>query len=251
MPKYFIDNSFAKGENATLSCSCATHLIKSLRVRIGDQLILFDGKMNDYVCTVVNISRVDNTINVIIKDTLPSTGEPPINVFLFQALPKSDKMDYIIQKSVELGVHGIVPISTRRVIIRGDIKNKIIRYNRISQAASEQCMRGIVPTVYDVTTIKDALDKPLCDMLHIVAYENEHITTIKLAFLEYLEKKNIHSNKIQSFGIWIGPEGGFCEDEVDMLIDAGAVPVTLGPRVLRTETAGMVALVQLLSLWEC
>jgi 16S rRNA (uracil1498-N3)-methyltransferase len=173
---------------------------------------------------------------VEILEKLNLDNESNIDVYLFQGFPKSSKMDLIVQKATELGVKGITPIFTDRVVVKnkqGELK-KVDRWNRIVKESCKQCKRSIIPKVNNPMEFKNIQQLLKNIDLIIVPYENEQNTGIKnLA-------QNIDKNKIESIGIIVGPEGGFAEEEINTLKDIGANIVTLGPRILRTETAGFV-----------
>jgi 16S rRNA (uracil1498-N3)-methyltransferase len=180
----------------------------------------------------------NNTVTSRITAEIKNSNESPVVVFLFQGLPKSDKMDLIIQKCTELGVSKIFPVITNRSVIKinssADEEKKLERWRRISLEASKQSCRGLVPSVEDILSFKNAVVKAASiSDLAILAYENEEKTKLK----ELL--KNSHA---QIISIFIGPEGGFEKDEVNAAIDLGILPVKLGPRILRTETAGFALL---------
>ena len=170
----------------------------------------------------------------------------PIKVYLFQGLPKGDKMETVIQKMVELGVYGIVPVSTKRSIVKLDAKkaaNKVKRWNAISESAAKQSKRGIIPRVNDVCTFKQAIDmaKEL-DMI-IMPYEEADDMEKTRNIIRGLKKDT-------SVGIFIGPEGGFAKEEVNAVMEENGTPITLGKRILRTETAGMAIMSVIMFMME-
>ena len=172
--------------------------------------------------------------------------ELPIKVYLFQGLPKGDKMETVIQKMVELGVYGIVPVSTKRSIVKLDAKkvaNKVKRWNAISESAAKQSKRGIIPRVNDVCTFKQAIDmaKEL-DMI-IMPYEEADDMEKTRNIIRGLKKDT-------SVGIFIGPEGGFAKEEVNAVMEENGTPITLGKRILRTETAGMAIMSVIMFMME-
>jgi 16S rRNA (uracil1498-N3)-methyltransferase len=235
MSRFFISEGDISDNIINISGEDVKHIKKVLRLMPGDNLILCDGKGNDYM---VRIEKIDQDhINTKIVTSKPNETEPPIVVTLFQGLPKSDKMDLIIQKTIELGINRIVPIITERTVVkfdnRKDIDNKISRWQRISTEAAKQSNRGIVPKIEEPLLFEDALEvSKTCD-LRIIPYENEKIGTLK----------NIISDRnINNIAVFIGPEGGFSENEINKSIISGIKPVTLGPRILRTETAGIAVL---------
>lgn len=180
-----------------------------------------------------------------ISDPTPCDTEPPIPITLYQSLPKGDKAELIIQKCVELGVNKIIPLYTAHSLVR-DAEKKTIRYARIALSAAEQCMRGIVPEVTPPRTFGLALAGMETNASHMAALSPSEMPTLG----DFCDNAfNIHEVfsllSPTSIGLWVGPEGGFSQGEVAALVDAGVMPITLGKRVLRTETAALTALAQI------
>ncbi|MCI8497083.1 MAG: 16S rRNA (uracil(1498)-N(3))-methyltransferase [Clostridiales bacterium] len=234
MPRFFIEPPsvfpvILTGENAR-------HISRSLRMTIGERLTLCDGQGTDYECAVDCIGADSVTVRLISEG--PSKGEPSLRVTLYQGLPKSDKMELIVQKAVELGVSRIVPVLTGRSISRPDGKaaaKKQERWQKIALEAAKQCGRGRVPEVSPVVSLSDAVrtaPKPA-----ILFYEGGGAALTALTI-----------PKDGEASIFIGPEGGFAPEEVERLCQNGAVAATLGPRILRTETAPLAALTALMLL---
>ena len=163
--------------------------------------------------------------------------EPPISIILYQGLPKSSKMDFIVQKATEIGVKEIYPIITNRTVVKIDNnkkeKNKVDRWNKISEEAAKQSKRDIIPKVNSVLSFKEMINILKDEENILVPYENQEGIGIK-DIIKKISNKKIH--------VIIGPEGGFEEEEIEELKDIGSNTVSLGPRILRTETAGIVAL---------
>lgn len=210
------------------------HISKVLRLNKGDKIEICDNQSKDYIAKIIKIAK--DCIDCEIIEVAVSKGEPPIEIVLFQGLPKSNKMDLIVQKSVELGVRSIVPIHTRRCVVK--IKDnkaeskKIERWNKIALEAAKQSKRGIIPEVKETITF-DSLENIINEFdLILLPYENEDTISIKKVL-----KNNYKAKKV---GIIIGPEGGFEESEILNAISWEIKTVTLGPRILRTETAGFV-----------
>lgn len=232
MPRFFIEN--IKSDSLTIDGPDAIHISRSLRMQKGDILTICDTKSTDYKCKITDINNDYVKLNVIEK--YPCHNEPNINVTLYQAIPKSDKMDQIIQKSVELGVSSVVPVLMDRCISRPRdfaMAKKIKRWQKISQSAAEQSSRGIIPKISDTINIDQAIERSAKNDLSIFFYEDggetiSHILTTP--------------KKLETMSIFIGPEGGFSLDEVNKLTINGISPVTLGERILRTETAPIAAL---------
>ena len=181
-----------------------------------------------------------------ITSSAPCGTEPSANICLYQALPKGDKLELIIQKCVELGVSKIIPIMTERCVTRlskSDISKKATRYQRIAESAAGQSMRGKIPEVSPACLFVEALSSAK-HPLALVAHEQERTTSLKSALVQWSH------TPVKNISIWIGPEGGFTSGEISTLGEAGAVAVSLGPRVLRTETAAISAVAQIICLCE-
>lgn len=202
--------------------------IQVLRHNVGDEIIL-----NEYICRILKMTK--DTIILEKINYAPKVGVPNINLTLYIALLKSDKMDYIVQKAVELGVSKIVPFTSKNVVVKLDEKSKlkkVQKFNIIAKEASKQCGRSDIPQVCDVITIND-LNKVIMDdkATYIFAYEKNN-TSLKDT-IESLKRK-----EISEISIIIGPEGGFDNKEADMLNKNENVKVvSLGTRILRAETA--------------
>ncbi len=239
MPRFFIDKSDINGEYITLDKENSNHLIKVLRSKEGDKVQICDKYEMDYDCVISEISK--NEVIVKIEDSYKNTTEPNIKVTLYQALPKLSKMELIIEKCVEIGVSEITPIQTTFCVAKKNDKssNKIERWQKISETASKQCNRGIIPKINDVIDIKNLKDEVEKHDLVIVAYEKEEEVKIK----DYI---NTIKSDITSIGIIIGSEGGFSKEEITMLKEYGITSVSLTSRILRTETASMFLLTVLM-----
>ena len=236
MHKFFVPKNSIDGNNAVIDGEDVKHIYKVLRLKIGDKVSVNNCEGKEYVGEITFIDK--NTVNINLLEENSINNESPIEVYLFQGMPKSTKMDLIVQKNTELGVKAITPIITERVVVKTDLKEfkKVDRWNRIALEACKQCKRSLVPQI-NVPIEFDNLLKELKYMdLVVVPYENEEGYGIK-KLVESIEKINI--NKV---AIVIGPEGGFEESEILKLKEIGASIVTLGPRILRTETAGFTCL---------
>ena len=216
-----------------ISGSDVNHIKNVLRMKNGEELLISDGEGRDYVCEIAEFA--DNKVVAKITASEFEGTELPSKIYLFQGLPKSDKMEMIIQKAVELGAYEIIPVATKRAVVKLDKKKetaKITRWNSISMSAAKQSRRSIVPEVKGVMTFKEALDYAKRLDINLIPYEN---------YKDMSETKNIvgQIEKGKSIGIFIGPEGGFDENEVDEAVNAGVSRISLGKRILRTETAGL------------
>jgi 16S rRNA (uracil1498-N3)-methyltransferase len=211
------------------------HIAKVLRLRAGDSVQLCDGCGNECDAVIASVSS-----DIVTFDTQPwrkAETEPKTEVTLFQCLPKAGKMETIIQKCVELGACGFVPVQSERcvVVLKPPYEGRIERWQRVSEEAAKQSRRGVIPQVAFPSAL-DKLDFADFDTV-LVAYENEHTVSLKTALRERCGTR---------VAIVIGPEGGFSDAEIETLTEKGARSVSLGPRILRTETAGMAMLAQIL-----
>ncbi|MGF7396963.1 16S rRNA (uracil(1498)-N(3))-methyltransferase [Thermoanaerobacterium thermosaccharolyticum] len=225
-------NEDIKDGIARINGDDAHHIINVLRFKIGTKLIISNGK-NQYIVTILDIENSSVILKII--EEYNQVVESPINITLYQGLPKSDKMDLIIQKCTEIGIKKIVPVETEFSTIKikeKNIYNKINRWKKISLEASKQSGRSIVPDVLVPVGFKDALESLNEFDLCLIPYEKETNMRLKDVLKKNFDAKNIC--------VFIGPEGGFSENEIMAAIEYGAIPVTLGPRILRTETAGIV-----------
>lgn len=227
------------------------HITNVLRMNVGDEITVSDGSSRDYLCKIASLSDKDSSGQVAvcadIIDVFDSNAELPVKVYLFQGVPKGDKLELIIQKCVELGVFEIVPVMMERTIVKLDEKKqgkKLQRYNTISESAAKQSRRGVIPEVSEYMSMKQAIQ-----------YASENMDMILLPYesaegMEYSRKiiSDIVDRKPQTIGIFIGPEGGFADSEVKALESVGAKIMSLGHRILRTETAGL-AIMSILSFY--
>lgn len=236
MHHFFVEPENIKDEYIKVSGDDINHIKNVLRMKTGEKLLIGDGTGKEYTCSIKEIG--DEEILLKIEDFDNEGRELPVDIYLFQGLPKSDKMELIIQKAVELGVKNIIPVATKRCVVKIDKKkeeSKIKRWQAISESAAKQSKRGIIPEVYGCMTFKEAIDFCKEFDVKIIPYENcEGMGATK----EAIDK--IKAN--QKIAIFIGPEGGFCESEIDYAIGSQVVPVSLGKRILRTETAGLMIL---------
>ena len=235
MPRFFTQDITETG--GCITGEDAKHIAKVLRMKVGDELTVCDTKGRDYDCMIEEIGAGEVRLKVL--SVAPSHSEPDVRVHLYQAMPKADKMETIIQKAVELGAYEIIPVEMKRCVVRLDGKKaekKTARWQQIAESAAKQSKRMLVPRVHPVLSYKEALAYAgQLDVL-LIPYE--------LAGGMDETKKIIGNIKGgQSLGIFIGPEGGFEEEEVEQAVSgAGAQVITLGKRILRTETAGLTVL---------
>ena len=215
------------------------HIMKVLRLAPGEEVILNNCEGTEYLAKIDRVNKQEVILDII--ETIEGSNESDIKIILYQGLPKSQKMDLIVQKGTELGIYEFKPVITSRVDVKlkGEFK-KLDRLNRISLEAAKQSKRSIVPKVLDPMSFNDVLEEMDSLDLMLVPYENAEGFGIK-TLINNLKKENINLNDIKTVGILVGPEGGFEEDEIIKLKDKGAHIITLGKRILRTETAGFVA----------
>lgn len=237
MQKLFVD--FIPEEKITLNEEQSRHVAKSLRMRKGDMLTLSCQDGSDYGCIIEEINRDTVTLSVCYKQA--NASEPTVKVTLYQGVPKGDKLEDVIQKCTELGISAVCPVLTHRSVSRPDEKSagkKQERYQKIALEAAQQSGRGIVPEIQKMTTLKSAIEND-DSKLKILFYEGGG------------EKlKDIISERVDSVSIYIGPEGGFEKDEVEYLKEKGAIIASLGPRILRTQTAPVAALTAVMLLTD-
>ncbi|MDD4503353.1 MAG: 16S rRNA (uracil(1498)-N(3))-methyltransferase [Clostridiaceae bacterium] len=239
MHRFFIKKQNIFGDVITVSGDDVQHISKVLRLQIGDKIVLCDGDGTDYITAIESMDKHFIRTSVIGKEE--SKGEPDIDVVLYQGIPKSTKMDLIIQKCTEMGIKRIVPVSTARTVVRleseKDERKKVERWTKIAEEAAKQSSRGIIPAIDMPMTLHQALmDAAKLDFV-IVPYELEDSFSIKEA---------LGKGGGSSIGFFIGPEGGFDDHEIEEAKKTGAVPVTLGSRILRTETAGIAVLTSIM-----
>ena len=232
MPKFFVKNNQIENNIIQIVGTDVNHIKNVLRLKENDQIEICDSdNQQNYLCEIEQIQ--DNSIKCSIINKIEKSRESNIKVTIFQGLPKSDKMELIIQKSVELGVYEITPVEMNRCVVKLNEKDKakkIERWNKISEVAAKQCQRDIIPKINNTIKISE-----LASIISqfdgvILAYEKAENYTIKQE-LQCLKEKNA-----KNIGIVIGPEGGLEEKEVEILEENGAKVITLGKRILRTET---------------
>lgn len=213
------------------------HIKNVLRMQIGEEIAVGNGEDDrEFRCRIVAFEeeRIVCELNFIRE----SGVELPVRVTLFQGLPKNDKMELIIQKAVELGVYEIVPVAMKRCVVKLDAKkeaSKIARWQGISEAAAKQSKRSLIPNVSPVLTMKEALEKASGMDGKIIPYELAEGMEEARAFFDALKPG-------MEVGVFIGPEGGFDESEIARALEYGVKPISLGKRILRTETAGFTVL---------
>ena len=233
MHQFFVDPENIQGKRVIITGSDVNHIKNVLRMQVGEELNIsngVDGK--EYRCA---IEELGDEIICSLRFVKEDNVELPSKVYLFQGLPKSDKMELVIQKAVELGVYEIIPVSMSRCVMKLEPKkvaNKIARWQGIAESAAKQSKRGIIPRVTEPMSFKQAL---------------EYATDLDIKLIPYEMAEGMsHTKEIidnitpgQSIGFIIGPEGGIDDNELKLAMDSGFESITLGKRILRTETAGL------------
>ena len=242
MYHFFTETELFTETEVTIVGSDVNHIKNVLRMKPGEKVLISDGKGINYFCELTEIGA-EEVKAVILPDEVEDT-ELPVEVVLYQGLPKGDKMELIIQKCVELGVSRIVPVDMDRCVMKLDAKkegNKIKRWFGVSESAAKQSKRMIVPEISGVMKYKAAIEEAKRADLALVPYEAAE--TLDGAGGMELTRKLIGGLKPgQKCAIFIGPEGGFADAEIDLARESGFKTITLGKRILRTETAGMFVL---------
>lgn len=242
MPRFFISSApLSSGETVLVSGQDAVHIRRALRMKPGENLTLCDGRGTDYFCEIDGFEGEDVRLKALYHT--PTACEPDTEVVLYQGLPKGDKLELIIQKAVELGVAAIVPFAAARSVVRLDGKEekKRARWQKIADEAAGQCGRGILPPVESPLTWKQAVERLRAGsgdgMPVVVFYEGGGRPLAELA-----------GRETRKLAIVVGPEGGFEPAEIEELRALGAETATLGPRILRCETAPLAALSVIMAL---
>ncbi len=232
MHRFFIPQLY--NEEMSITGVDAKHIGKVLRMQSGDKLQIVS---DDGVSALAEVTAIsENTVTVRCLEVLAESHEPAVKITLAQGLAKGEKMDFIIQKAVELGAYSIVPVAMEHSVVRLDgakADKKVERWQKIAEAAAKQSKRDIIPQVQPVQTVSQMLANNDCKT-KIIAYECEDRMSLKTALRE--------AGQIEDLLLIIGPEGGISEAELAKAREAGAVPVSLGRRILRAETAGLVAM---------
>lgn len=244
MYHFFVEPSAISDETVIVSGSDFNHIKNVLRLEKNEQVSIYDGHFHEYICKLNRYEKAEVIFDII--EEIESDSELESKLYLFQGLPKSDKLELIIQKAVELGAYEIIPVKMQRSIVKYDAKkakSKLERWQAISESAAKQSGRTIIPAVHEIMDYKAALEYAKSLDCVLVPYEHEEGIS---------HTKDIISRIIpgMSVGIFIGPEGGFEDSEIEKAVDFGFSPVSLGRRILRTETAGLCALSVLMFMLE-
>lgn len=235
MDRFFVGKQNINLENnkCIIEGEDVKHISKVLRCRIGEELEICDNDNNEYICEIINIDKYQVELNIL--EIVDVKRESDLKIKVYQGLPKGPKMEMILQKLTEVGVDEIILVQTKRTVVKVDDKKedkKIERWERIIYEAAKQSKRGKIPRLRGVLSFKEALDDMKTNNLNIAPYENERTKSIK---------QSIKGVDIKNIGIFVGPEGGFEDVEIKAIEEIGGQSVSLGPRILRTETASLVA----------
>ena len=235
MHNFFVDENKRQGDFYYITDSDFNHIKNVLRMKVGDTFLVSSEGKSD-LCVLQELTS-DTAIAEITEENYQDTSLS-VKLYLFQGIPKSDKMELVIQKAVELGAEGIIPVEMNRCVVKIDEKKKKSKQSRwqaISESAAKQSKRTVIPEVFEISTYKKAMEKAKEMDLFIVPYESKDGMKSTKEALAKMKKG-------MSVGILIGPEGGFEEKEVQEAENAGGIIVSLGKRILRTETAAITAL---------
>lgn len=262
MFRFFVTPEQIAGDQVIVTGGDVNHIKNVLRMKPGEKVRISNGSDEDYFCMIEELNDSQVLLHVDSRET--SSIELPVQIYLFQGLPKSDKMDLIIQKAVELGAYAVVPVAMKRSIVKLDQKKasvKVKRWNSIAESAAKQSGRMVIPQVQMPVTFVQAVEQASDLEWKLLPYENEEgMEGVRRLLGELAEqvkqrKQEIAEGKISSelplrVGIFIGPEGGFDPEEVKLAEKKGWNKISLGRRILRTETAGMALLSVLVYLLE-
>ena len=246
MPKFFITTNQIKDNKITIVGEDVKHISQVLRAKKNVAITLCDSQTNtNYLTTIEQITTNEIICNIV--NIIQNLSESKIQITIFQGLPKADKLEYLIQKNIELGAKTITPVIMKRCVVKWDTKKaqaKIERLQKIAVSAAKQSMRDCIPKIQDPITIEELAKEISKFNLVVLAYEEDQNNNLKqeLKKLQYFEGMKI--------GIIVGPEGGIDKQEVAILKKAGAKVITLGRRILRTETAAIVIISNIIYEYE-
>lgn len=233
MHHFFVGNDQIQENSIRITGEDGNHLQRVLRAKEGERILVSDEEGFEYTCEISGFSEDEVLTKILWKEA--ADRELNVKITLFQGLPKGDKMELIIQKAVELGAAGIVPVETKRCVMKLDAKKaekKRERWQAVAKSAAKQSKRSLIPEIHPVCSMKQALKEAEGMDMILLPYELAE-------GMEETRRRLKEAGTKASVGIFIGPEGGFEEAEVELAVQAGAYPITLGKRILRTETAGM------------
>lgn len=246
MYHFFVDSSAIGEGKVRITGADLNHMKNVLRMKPGEAVLISDGTGKDYNCQVETYTEGEGILEILSENE--DSRELPSRIWLFQGLPKSDKMEVIIQKAVELGAAGVIPVATRNAVVKLDAKkaeSKVRRWQAIAESAAKQSKRSYISQVGAVMSLKEAF-----------SYIEEQ--KFDLCMIPYELEKGMDGTKQvlsrlasgQQIAVFIGPEGGFDEEEIRLALEKNVIPVSLGKRILRTETAGPAILALLMMKFE-
>lgn len=237
MYHFFVEPGQIQDKKITITGSDVNHIKNVLRMKIGEEIAVSNGvDSREYRCGIE--AYTEDEVVCKLRFIKEDGVELPSRIYLFQGLPKADKMELVIQKAVELGVYEVIPVAAKRSVVKLDEKKaaaKIGRWQTIAEAAAKQSRRGVIPSVHTVMSMKEAVNYARSMDVKLIPYELAEDMRHTKDLMEAVKPG-------ESIAIFIGPEGGFEESEVQDAVRAGAQPITLGRRILRTETAGLAVL---------
>ena len=240
MYQFFVDDAQIGKEFITIIGSDVNHIKNVLRMKPGEKIRVSNQKGQDYFCSIIELG--DDFVQADLLDSEAANTELSSKIYLFQALPKGDRMETVIQKAVELGVHEIIPVAMKYCVAKSDAKkaeNKRKRWQAIAESAAKQSKRSLIPVVHEVMSFKEALSYAKECKVNLVPYENERgMEATKEAVLEL--------KKDDTISVMIGPEGGFSEEEIELVKEENMKIISLGKRILRTDTAAVATLSMLM-----
>lgn len=244
MHQFFVENHQIGKEYVTITGTDVNHIRNVLRMKVGEKIRVSDQGGSDYFCTIAEVG--DDFVQADIVSIDENGTELPSKIYLFQALPKGDRMETVIEKAVELGAYEIIPVAMKYCVVKLDEKKaagKVKRWQAIAESAAKQSKRSIIPQIHDVMSYKEAMNYAMqCDV-QLVPYENELGMQGTKAALDQIKSGD-------SISVMIGPEGGFAEEEIAAVRDTMQV-ISLGKRILRTDTAGICTMSMLMMQLEC
>lgn len=236
MHQFFVTPMQVKEDHIYIEGQDVNHIKNVLRMKTGEQLKISDGNNKRYLCEIETMTAQEVCVRIIEEQQVNT--ELPSKIYLFQGLPKGDKMELIVQKAVELGVYEVIPVATKRAVVKLDEKKaakKVERWNGIAESGAKQSGRNVIPSVTKVMSYKEALAYAKELDVILIPYELAEGMADTKQVIKGIKKG-------ASIGVFIGPEGGFETAEVEQAIESGGKAITLGRRILRTETAGLTTL---------
>ena len=236
MYQFFVEDTDVAEQIITITGSDVNHIKNVLRMKSGEKVRISSKSGQNYYCQLADIGEMTVTAEILSEEAADT--ELPCRIYLFQGLPKNDKMELIIQKAVELGVTEVIPVAMKNCVVKLDEKkadSKVKRWQSIAESAAKQSKRSMIPEIRMPMTSREALEFAKELDINLVPYENERGMTATKEAIEAICPG-------QSVGVFIGPEGGFDEAEIRAAREMGMQPITLGKRILRTETAGFTTL---------